>query len=149
MLRANIRNRSFDWMGETWKRYIDPYHFLGKSAFDIPWGDKYVPSANIHRKGVDFVLDLAVPGFEKEEIEIIVKDDVLTIKGEKSHSETRLDQKDYILEEFDFDSFERSFKLAPSIVEDQIEAHYKNGVLTLVFAGVLEEERPYQKIEID
>lgn len=148
MLRPNIRNRSFDRMGEKYSHLIDPYHFLGRSSFDIPWPEEKVPSVNIHRNGADFVLELAVPGFAKDDIEIIVKEDVLTIRGEKSRSEERSKDREYILEEFNTEAFERSFKLAQRIMHDQITAHYENGVLTLTFANVAAPERTQQTVEI-
>lgn len=148
MLRPNIRNRSFDRMGERYSKLIDPYHFLGRSSFDIPWHEEKVPSVNIHRNGTDFVLELAVPGFAKEDIEIIVKEEVLTIRGEKKRTEERSKDREYILEEFNTEAFERSFKLAQRIAHDQITAHYENGVLMLTFANVAAPERAQQTVEI-
>ena len=49
MWRANIKNRAFDWMGEEFARLIDRNHFLGRSAFDIPYRKK--PPVNIIRVG--------------------------------------------------------------------------------------------------
>ena len=56
-------------------------------------------------------MEVLVLAFTKEELEVTVKDDILAIRGEKSESEGGKNDK-YILEEFDFDTFERKFKLA-------------------------------------
>ena len=42
----------------------------------------------------------------------------------------------FILEEFNFDSFERSFRLAEGVGQDDISAYYENGILRLVFKEV-------------
>ncbi len=146
MLRPHI-NRAFDRMGETWAHKIDPEHFLGRSAFDLPW-KKPKPAANIKKEGTFFELELAVPGFKKEEIEISVKNDLLTICGKKSKSDAVF-ESEYILEEFDFDSFERCFKLSPTISHEKITAKLENGVLRLTFTDVpKEQERAYQKVKV-
>lgn len=148
MFRPNIRNRSFDRMGERYAHVIDPYHFLGRSSFDIPRHERKEPSVNIRREGADFVLELAVPGFTKEEIQVLLDDDILTVRGAKRHSEHREEDQEYILEEFEIDSFERSFKLAKRITQDQISAHYEHGVLRLTFINLTEEVKPARQVEI-
>jgi HSP20 family protein len=148
MIRPNI-NRAFDRMGETWAHKIDPSHFLGRSAFDIPRKKEVVPAANIKKDGKLFELELAVPGFDKEEIEISVREDILLIRGEKSSSAPQ-HKSEYILEEFDFSSFERSFKLAPTLSHEKITAKLERGILRLTFIDVpKEEEKAIQKVKVE
>ncbi len=147
MLRPKIRNKAFDRMGENFARLIDPDHFLGRTAFDIPYR-KDQPPVNIKKNGKIFELELAVPGFTKDELEIILKDGILLIRGEKSKSEHSETSK-YILEEFNFNSFERSFRLAENIAKENIDAEYNNGILKLTFIDVPEEEeRTYRKVAV-
>ena len=150
MWRPNIRNRAFDRMGEGFAPLIDPEHFLGRSAFDIPRReDKYCPAANLKQEGELYVLELAVPGFDREEIEITVENDILAVRGEKSKSEKIGKGAGFILEEFGYDSFERMFKLAPSIAHEKITARYENGILRLTFTDVpKEEEKTYQTVKV-
>ena len=151
MWRANIKNRAFDRMGERYARLIDPNHFLGKSAFDIPrhW-DKPFPAVNIKTNGKLFEMEVAVPGFAKEDIEILVENEILTIRGEKSRSEKIDGDTKFILEEFDFDSFERKFKLAASIAHEKITATYDRGILRLTFIDVpKEQEKDFQTIKVN
>jgi len=149
MWREKISNRAFDRMGERYARLIDPYHFLGRSAFDIPYKkDKFVPPVNIKKDEELFTLELAVPGFEKDEIEVILKEGSLIIKGEKSVSEATKDEG-LLLEEFNFNSFERRFKVADTIAKEKITATLNNGVLRLTFVDVPEEEETaYQTVEV-
>ena len=150
MWRANIRNRAFDRIGDTYSPVIDPDHFLGRTAFDIPRHKEEVPPANIMQEGELFILELAVPGFAKEELEITVNDDILTVRGEKSKSEKVAKPVEFILEEFKFESFERKFKLATSIAHEKINAKYENGVLRLTFIDVpKEEEKKFQTVKVN
>ncbi|MDX1666345.1 MAG: Hsp20/alpha crystallin family protein [Saprospiraceae bacterium] len=151
MWRPNIKNRAFDRMGERYARLIDPDHFLGRSAFDIRrnW-DHLRPPVNIVKKegGKIFEIELAIPGFRKEDIEIMVKDDIMTVKGEKSRRE-KGESSEYVLEEFDFDTFERRFLLSPSISHEKITATYRKGILLITFTDVpKEEERASQKVKV-
>lgn len=148
MWRAKISNRAFDRMGERYAHLIDPYHFLGRSAFEIPWNkDRLIPPANIKVDGELFTLELAVPGFTKEEIKVVLEDNVLIVKGEKSTKGTKDDG--FILEEFDFSSFERKFKVADTIAHEKITAKLENGVLHLTFVDVpKEEEAAYQTVDV-
>ena len=150
MWRANIKNRAFDRMGEYYAPLIDPYHFLGRSAFDVPRPKgKKIPPVNILQKGELFVLELAVPGFAKDELEIVVNDEVLTVRGEKAAAAKSDSDAEFILEEFDFETFERKFRLAPSIAREKISASYDHGILRLTFIDVpKEEERDYQTVKV-
>lgn len=148
MWRAEIKNHAFERFGEEFHPVLDTSHFLGRSAFDVPYQQR-TPPANIRREEALFELELAIPGFVKEEIEIVLKDDILTVRGEKTKSE-RMGGAEFILEEFDFDTFERSFKLAPGIAREKISAFCENGILKLTFVNVpSEDERPYQKVKIE
>ena len=147
MWRAKIKNRAFDRMGEEYAKLIDPDHFLGRSSFDIPY--KKMPPVNIKQEGKLYEMEVIVPGFSKEELDVTVKDDILTIRGEKSGTEGgRMDK--YILEEFDFETFERKFKLAHAIGHEKITAKYENGVLRLTFTDVpKEQEKAYKKVAVE
>ncbi len=147
MWRAEIKNHAFERFGEEFHPVLDAGHFLGRSSFDIPY-QQSEPIANLRKDGDQFELELAVPGFSRQEIEITLKDDILTVRGEKSRAERR-PGAEFIMEEFDFDSFERAFKLAPGIVHDQVAAFCEHGILKLSFTHTpVEEERAYRKIAI-
>jgi HSP20 family protein len=148
MIRPSVRNRTFDRMGERYAPLIDPYHFLGFTPFEKP-SIKYVsPPAVLKRSGKLYELELAVPGFTKEEIRITVADAILRIKGEKRMKEdSKVDE--YLLEEFDYCLFEREFRLVDSIAREDIKESLEKGILRLTFVDVPEEEeKRYREIEV-
>ncbi|HHM20647.1 MAG TPA: Hsp20/alpha crystallin family protein [Bacteroidetes bacterium] len=148
MLRPNIRNRTFDWMGEKYAPIIDRNHFLGRSSLAPVWGKK-IPYANLKKSGQIFELELIVPGFNKEDITITIEDDIMTIKGQKKETTTKKTEE-YVLKEYQMDSFERKFQLANNIGHEKVEAEYKNGILKIKFIDVpKEEEKKYKKVEVD
>lgn len=146
MWRPNIRNRAFDRMGERYGHLIDPYHFLGRSSFDIPYSHQ--PPVNVKQEGALLILEVAVPGFKKEEISITVESDVLTIRGSKEERTSEKTDK-FIVEEFGMESFHRKFKLASGIGHEKITATYEDGVLKLVFVDVPpDQEKESQEVNI-
>lgn len=136
-------------MGERYAPLVDPYHFLGRSPFDTPWHlDKKKPAVNLKKNGELFEMQVAVPGFAKEDIEITVKDDILTIRGHKATAAEEV-RSDFVINEFNTDSFERKFKLNKGIGHEKIKAKCENGVLTLTFIDVpTVEEKWYKKVEV-
>lgn len=133
MQKLSLRNKSFGRIGDGYAPVIDHDHFLGHSAFQFPWKkDLKKPAVNLQQRGEEFVLEIAVPGFAKDELSVSIQDDLLLVRGQKKHAE-KMEDVHYILEEFDTESFERRFRLSPTIMEDRIRAKYENGVLRLFF----------------
>jgi len=80
-------------------------------------------------KGDRFILEADLPGFDKEDINIHVDDNRLTITAQ--HKVSKEENKDnYIRRERRYGSYVRSFDVS-NIKTEEIKADYKNGVLTL------------------
>ena len=91
---------------------------------------KWRPSADISETDDSFEVRVELPGVIKDDVHISVKDDLLTIKGEKRQKKTD-DSKDYSRVERRYGSFERRFSLPPKVEVNSIKAEFKDGVLTL------------------
>lgn len=103
-----------------------------------------LPAVNIREDEKAFHLELAVPGMDKKDLRIEVKDDVLTISSE--HREERQeDLEGYKRREFSYSSFCRSFYLPEDVNGDRIGATYKDGILNVEIPK-LEEEKKKEKI---
>src|SRR5690606_30001297 len=81
----------------------------------------------------NFEIELAAPGMKKEDFNITVENGVLTISSEKEEKKEET-EKNYTRKEFSYSSFTRSFTLPENVSEDEIKAHYENGILKLVVA---------------
>ncbi len=87
-----------------------------------------VPAVNIKENETGFELELSAPGRKKEDFNIEIDDNLLTISSEtKSENETK--EENYTRREFGYTSFKRSFTLPESVDEEKIGASYENGIL--------------------
>ena len=103
-----------------------------------------LPSVNIREDDKAFYLELAVPGMDKKDLRIEVKDDVLTVSSE--HKEDKDENQDgYRRREFSYSSFCRSFYLPEDVNGEKIGASYKDGILNVEIPK-LEEEKKKDKI---
>jgi HSP20 family protein len=91
---------------------------VGVARFDFSENDKAV------------TVTAEMPGMSEDDIEVLVENGVLTIKGEKK-SEREEKGENYYLSERRFGSFSRAFRLPEGIVADEIGADFKKGVLTV------------------
>ena len=87
-----------------------------------------VPSVNSVENNDSFEIDLAVPGMKKEDFTIELNDKVLVISSETSNT---MENDKMRLNEFNFSSFQRSFRVPDSVDQDKIKANYKNGILKI------------------
>ena len=87
-----------------------------------------VPSVNSLENNDSFEIDLAVPGMKKEDFTIELNDKVLVISSETSNT---IENDKMRLNEFNFSSFHRSFRVPDSVDKEKIKANYKNGILKI------------------
>tara|TARA_B100000886_G_scaffold266232_1_gene190551 strand:+ start:645 stop:1067 length:423 start_codon:yes stop_codon:yes gene_type:complete len=85
-----------------------------------------VPSVNSIENNDSFEIDLAVPGMKKDDFTIELNDKTLVISSENSNS---IENANIRLNEFNYSSFQRSFRVPESVEIDKIKANYKNGIL--------------------
>jgi len=104
------------------------------------------PPVDIFETEAGIVLKAELPGIQKDNISIEVKDNILSIKGER-FSEPDIQQDRFYRQERCFGTFQRSFTLRQSITPESIKARYKDGLLEILILKS-EEERPKQ-IKID
>ena len=105
------------------------------------------PPQNI-RKGGDytFVIDMALAGFSKEDIEIEVEDGLLTVRSVKEDDETNEEYDSKIYRGISYRKFNRKFTLADDIVVN--DASLENGMLKIDLERIVPEEKKPRKITI-
>jgi HSP20 family protein len=102
-----------------------------------------LPAVNIREDDKSFYLELAVPGMDKKDLRIEVKDDVLTISSEHKEEQEQ-EHEGYRRREFSYSSFCRSFYLPEDVNGEKIAASYKDGILNVEIPK-LEEEKKKEK----
>jgi HSP20 family protein len=102
-----------------------------------PWNaetfsDAYatLPAVNIKETADTFEVEVAAPGFSKEDFKIELNNNVLTVSSEKQEENAVEDEK-FTKREFSYQAFKRSFTLPELVEEDKISAKYVDGVLDI------------------
>ncbi|KRT66044.1 MAG: Heat shock protein Hsp20 [Candidatus Dadabacteria bacterium CSP1-2] len=107
----------------------------------------WAPAVDIYETNDSFVVSADLPGLNKDEIQIDLKDNTLTLKGEKKFEE-KVSKDNYIRVERAYGSFVRSFTLPQNVDPEKIKAKYKEGVLEITIPKK-EEAKPKQiKVEL-
>jgi len=105
----------------------------------------FAPVVDIEEKEKEYVVTVELPGVRKDDVKINLKDNVLTVSGEKK-SEKKIDEKNYHQTERIFGSFQRCFRLPELVDQEKIAADFKNGILNVAIPK-LPEVQP-KSIEI-
>lgn len=108
----------------------------------------WTPKVDIYETENSYVLNAELPGLTKEEINIDVNDNTLTLKGEKKFEE-KVEKDNYVRVERNYGNFARSFVLSDDVNPERISASYKEGVLELTLPKK-EEAKPKEiKVQIN
>ena len=103
------------------------------------------PSVEISETEKTIKVTAEVPGLDDKDIEVMLNDGVLTIKGEK-RSETEDKEKQF--SERYYGRFERHIQVGPEVEQDHVEASFKNGVLTVTLPKTEKAQTQVKRIEI-
>ena len=94
------------------------------------WSDSFTsrrPKANVKEENDQYVIELVAPGFTKDQINIHLEKDILTIKGEPAKTEQ--EKVRYTMREFIAGDFARRFSVPDSVDTEKISAEFQNGIL--------------------
>jgi HSP20 family protein len=103
---------------------------LLNDVFETPQVKRFVPSTDVFELEDQYILELALPGVAKDQIEINIDNDRLNIKGKRSEKELQEGEK-LVKQEIRKGDFERNFYLPEDVVADKIKADYELGILTI------------------
>jgi HSP20 family protein len=103
------------------------------------------PSVEVVQSDQDIRVSAELPGLDEKDVEVLVDDDVLTIRGEK-RAETQ-DKERRVSERY-YGRFERVIPLPFAVEEDKAEASFNNGVLTVTLPRSAKAEDKAKRIAI-
>ena len=113
---------------------------------DTSYNKNTIPAVNVKETEKSFSIELAVPGMKKEDLNIELDNNKLTISNEKEASKTEETEK-YTRREFMYSKFQRTFNLPKDVDEKSIKGDYKDGILTITIPK-LKESNLTKKITI-
>ena len=115
-------------------------------AFDVPAMRGAWPSLEMQETDGGYRISAELPGMDEKDVEILVDDDVLTIRGEKR---SQTEDKDRHFSERYYGRFERSIALPFEVEDDKAEATFKNGVLTVALPKSARTQEKAKRIAIN
>lgn len=114
---------------------------------DLGWRGVFEPEIEVREEADHFLVRADLPGIRKEDIDISVTENVVTLKGERK-AESERKEKNYFYSERVYGAFSRTIELPAEIEAEKVRASYKDGVLELTLPKV-ESAKPKQiKVEV-
>lgn len=105
------------------------------------------PAVNVSESDTEVEVELVAPGKSKEDFEVTVSDNILTIRAEDQSSSEESD-KAYTRQEYNYSSFTRSFNLPGSVDSSSIDAKYEKGILKITISKQPKKEGNSTVIEV-
>jgi HSP20 family protein len=108
-----------------------------------------MPSVNISETNDKFSIELAAPGLQKSDFNLVVDNDQLVISATKEQKNEQSEEGKWTRKEFNFTSFKRSFTLSDKIDAEKIQAEYTDGILKVILPKKEEAKvKPTKTIDI-
>ena len=132
-------NRLFDDVFRTFD--MAPFGSFGGTGRRAGW-----PSVEVSETDKDVRISAELPGLEDKDVEVLMGDGVLTLRGEKK---SEIEDTDRAFSERSYGRFERRIPLAWEVEEDKIDAAFRNGVLTVTMPKSPESKPNAKRIAIN
>lgn len=135
----------------SWRRDFERVFDEFSRLTSLPFGDDsdgFTPLVNVTENEKDIEISAELPGLDEDDIEITLTQDMLTIRGEKKQ-ESEKRKGNYYWMERKYGSFYRSIDLPTHVVDtDNVDAQFKNGVLTIHLPKSKEGMEAAKRIEV-
>jgi HSP20 family protein len=129
----------------------DEVNRLFSTSFARPYSEEgmtrgtWAPNVDIFENKDEIVLEAELPGMDREDFELTIENNVLTLRGERRF-EKKEESGNFHRVERAYGTFSRSFTLPQTISHEGVSAEYKNGLLRVVLRK--REEVKARRIEI-
>lgn len=139
---ADLRRHVDHLFEEMWAKIGTQNHAVSGRAYTGP-----LPSADLSETANALEITVELPGMDENDLEVLVTDDRLTIRGEKQ-VEREEEGRDYWLRERAYGTFERSFPLPHDANGKGTKAEFDKGVLTVTVPRKAGARKPVKKVVI-
>jgi len=141
LVKFNNRTRN------TAPYFNNVFDSLFTDALNKNYAVNKVPGVNILETESNYSIEVAAPGLQKEDFQINLKKDTLSVLAEKK-SEDPAAEKKFNRKEFDYLSFARSFTLPETVDAEKIGAEYVNGILTITIGKKADVQPETKEIKV-
>lgn len=122
--------RDLTTLHERMNRLFDETLSRGRSGEPSELTGNWAPSVDVYENADSYVLMAELPGLTREDVQIELKENVLTLRGERKFQDEYKDQTCHRMERA-YGHFIRSFSLPTQVEAGKVEARFKDGVLTV------------------
>jgi len=133
MLNQNNTTMSLIRFNPSYNELLPTFDGFFKQFLDntLKEEDRFVPNVDIIENDKNFELHVSVPGVKKEDFNIEISDNLLTVSGERKYKSEKK-EGNYYSYETKYGQFKRTFRLPKNADQTKIEAAYEAGILTLM-----------------
>lgn len=133
------------WFEDVFRR---PFSLMGFPRLKFPATEELSPSVDIFEEKNDVVVKAELPGIKKEDIDVTLTDDTISIAGEKK-KEHEVSKKNYHRWECSYGSFSRTFTLPAEVQTDKVKTQFKDGILEIRIPKTEESIKKEKKVKIE
>jgi HSP20 family protein len=108
----------------------------------------WLPSIDLYEERDHLTLRAELPGMKKEDIEIALHGDVLTLSGQRAE-DARYEQAQALRSERFLGKFQRTLTLPVAVASDKVQASYKDGILTVTLPKAEEAKPKHIDVKVD
>lgn len=129
--------------GGLWPALYDPFRQMGHKLSE--W---LTPASDASTDGSAYHISMELPGVSEDEVDVSVHDGIVTVKGEKTAEREETGDTWYFSER-QYGSFSRTFRLPADADDNKVEAHLKDGVLSIQVGKKNPEPTKATKVKIN
>jgi HSP20 family protein len=136
------------WFEDAFRR---PFPLLSPSwlpKLRVAEMEELMPSVDVFEESDEVVVKAELPGMKKEDIDVSMTDNAISISGEKKKEE-KVERKNYYREERSYGSFTRSFRFPVEVQTDKAKANFKEGILEIRIPKTEEAKKKEKKLVIE
>ena len=119
--------------------------FFNRSFKDATSGN--IPSCELTEDDTSYTLKFDLPGIKKDQVNVEIDGDQLTVKAER-HQEKKQESKKKYFSEISYGSYMRTMTLPSAIDEKKVDAKFENGVLTVTVPKETQAETKIKQIKV-
>ncbi len=130
-----------------WHYLADAFNhdFINQKLMDYKMD---TPAMNVIENSDNYHIELAAPGYKKDDFKVIIEEGMIFIEASTSQSDEEK-SKNYTRKEFHSQSFTKRFEMPKNVNDSQIEAKYEEGVLNIILAKNLSVPIEKKQITIE